>query len=321
MAPVRIRTLVAVALLATACRPGLRSSPTPLVEAEAAARTALATEQSLQALPAEARTVGVAPLLTADSALAPLGYALADLILTDLSRSAQLQVVERATLHALLRELALSGTGRIDSASAPRTGRLLQASQLVVGAMAPVGEAGLRLDSRVAEVATGRVQLAAAAETRLVDVLDAEKELVMQIFERLGVTLTPAELARVQERPTASLAALLAYGRAVRYEVEGLHAPAATEYARAARLDPDFELAQVRFHDLRAHADVWPLPVMPVTGQPRGFTATTGTLGSSMVDRVNPTYPFATASGDSRAAADPVFPVTHATVILTIVLP
>ena len=320
----RRRPVLAVpcALLAlAACSTTVQTTPTPIVEAEASARRAIANERTLGAPPAGGHTVGVAPLHSADSALAPLGYALSDLLLTDLSRSRQLQVVDRTALHAMLRELDLAASGRVDSTTAPRTGRLLRANQLIVGGIAGSGEGALRVDSRVADVASGRVELAASTNTRLEDVLDAEKALVFQLFERLGVTLTPAERAAVEQRPTANLAALFAYGRAVRYEVQGRYAPAAAEYARAARLDPGFAMAQTRLFDVTTQADMGPLPVVPVTGEQAGYSAGTTTLGSTMVDQINRTYPIVPSSATSRTAADPIFPITQATILITVILP
>ena len=322
-----IRVLAALGLL-VAPLAGCRTlgSPTPLAEADAAVQEAMAAEQATGAAPAPIapgglRTVGVVPLRASDSSLVPLGYALADLLLTDLSRSRQLRVVERAQLHALLRELDLAASGRVDSASAPRAGRLLRASDLVLGGIASSGT-GLRVDSRVADVASGRVDVAVSADTRLDDVLAAQSQIALRVFERLGVSLTPAERAAIEARPTRSLSALLAYGRAVRYEVEGNYAAAAAEYARAVREDRGFAAARDRAYDLRAHADVWPLPVVPVTGgsSPGGYTASTGTLGTTLVDRINRPFSGGTSSGAS-SPADPSFPGTQVTIIITVVLP
>ncbi len=317
------RALLPVAALALAgCRTGAGGGPTPIVGADAAARAALASEATLGNVAAGTRTVGVVPLTAGDSALEPLGYALADLILTDLSRSRQLKVVDRAELHAVLRELKLASAGRMDSATAPRTGRLLRASQLIVGGVAPGDGAGaLRVDTRTADVASGRLDVAVTTNTTVNNVLDAEKAIVFRLFDALGVTLTPAERAEIEQRPTRNLAALLAYGRAVRYEVEGRYSSATAEYARAARLDAGFGMARSRLYDLRAHADVWPLPVVPVSGVSRGYTAGASTLGAAMVDNVNRTFAFGTSAPDVRSAADPVFSAAQATIILTIKLP
>lgn len=318
-----LRLLIPAAALALAgCRTGIGGGPAPFVAADAAARAALASERSLGALPADTRTVGVVPLTAGDSALEPLGYALADLLLTDLSRSRQLKVVDRAELHAVLRELDLAAAGNVDSLTAPRTGRLLRASQLIVGGVASGdGAGGIRVDTRTADVASGRLDVAVTTNTTLTNVLDAEKAIAFRLLEALGVTLTPAERAAIEQRPTRNLSALLAYGRAVRYEVEGRYGPATAEYARAARLDASFAMARSRLYDLRAHADVWPLPVVPVNGESRGYSAGTTTLGNAMVNNVNHTFAFGTSTPGSRSAADPAFPAAQATIILTIKLP
>ncbi len=315
------RALLTVAALALAgCRTG--AGPAPIVGADAAARAALASEATLGNAPVGTRTVGVVPLTAGDSDLEPLGYALADLLLTDLSRSRQLKVVDRAELHAVLRELDLASAGRMDSATAPRTGRLLRASQLIVGGVASGDGAGaLRVETRTADVASGRLEVAVTTNTTINNVLDAEKAIAFRLFDALGVTLTPAERAAIEQRPTRNLAALLAYGRAVRYEVEGRYGPATAEYARAARLDAGFNMARNRLYDLRAHADVWPLPVVPVSGDSRGYTAGTSMLTTAMVDNVNRTFAFGTSTPDVRSAADPVFSAAQATIILTIKLP
>ena len=73
--------------------------------------------------------------------------------------------------------------------------------------------------------------------------------------------------------------------------------------------------------DLRSHADVWPLPVVPFTGQPVGYTVGIGMLGTSVVDRINRTYPIVTTNADSRTAVDPSFPITSATLLITVILP
>ena len=304
-------------LFLAACGHG---SATPITDADAAARAAVANERALVATATDPRTVGVVPLAAADSALEPLAFAIADFLLTDLSRSRQLTVVDRTELHAILRELDLAGSGRVDSATAPRTGHLLRAGRLVVGAIGPAAREAVRLDARTADVNSGRVVVAGTADATLSQVLDAEKTIALRIFDALGVTLTPAERVAVEARPTRNLAALLAYGRAVRYEVEGAYASAAAEYSRASLLDPNFRLARRRLSDLQAHADMWPLPVVPAFEHSPGFTVGVGTLGAVMIDNVNRTFPVGTR-GDSRSPADPAFPITQATVILTVVLP
>src|SRR5688572_19931288 len=138
-APVlRALTLCGFALVACRPAPSGRVGPDPTTEAELAARRAVAAEQSIRADTLPVRSLGVAPFSVdgVDTALAPLAYALADLLMTDLARSAQLRIVDRLRLDALLREVRLVEAGRVDTATAPRVGRLVGARRLVIGALA-----------------------------------------------------------------------------------------------------------------------------------------------------------------------------------------
>ena len=241
--------IVALTLGACATAGPMRVNPARVAEAEEFARRAVANEQTRGAgdsLPE--RTVGVTPLRVSatDSSLQPLGYGLADLLMTDLAQSRSLRVVDRLRLDALLRELDLVTAGRVDGGTAPRVGRLVQARRLVVGSAAQQPGNQVMIEAGVADVATGELRTAVTATASLDDILDAEKELAFKLFDALGVQLTPAERLAVEQRATQNLAALLAYSRGVRFEVEGQFDAAASEYRNALRLDPGFSMAGTR---------------------------------------------------------------------------
>jgi hypothetical protein len=80
----------------------------------------------------------------------------------------------------------------------------------------------------------------------LASIFDAEKSLAYRLFEELGVTLTPAERAAVEQRPTANLTAFLAYSRGVRDEAFGQYAAAAANFRAAVTADPSFGAARTR---------------------------------------------------------------------------
>src|SRR5215207_5259015 len=240
--------------LAASCRAPAtgKSAPDRVTEAEALARKAIADERSINPTSFPDRSLGVAPFAVSasDTALAALGYGLADILITDLQRSGQLQLVDRLRLDALLREVQLVDAGRVDPATAPRVGMLVGARRLVIGALGQRPGGLLAIDARVADVATGDVRAAISASAPLADILAAEKQLALRLLTQLGVNLTPAARARIEERPTRNIAALLAYSRAVRYEVRGDYQRAATEYRAALRLDPAFALATDKLNQL-----------------------------------------------------------------------
>jgi TolB-like protein len=221
--------------------------------AEEAARRAIATEQGFDASSLAPHSVGVPPFDVAiqDTMLSPLGYGLADLLMTDLARSANLQVVDRLRLDAVLQEIRLVEAGRVDTTTGPRVGRLIRARQLVLGGLSQRSAGELAIDARIADVTTGEVRTAVSATAKLEDILRAEKELAFELFDQLNVSLTPAERAAVEQLPTKNVAALLAYSRGVRFQVEGRYEAAAREYRQAVQLDPGFQPAAERLDDVQ----------------------------------------------------------------------
>jgi hypothetical protein len=265
-------------------------------------------------------TVGVPPFATSgqDTTLSPLSYALADLVATDLSRSKSVRIVERARFGEVLRELDLAASGRVDSATAPRVGRLVSAERLVFGSVQALPDGRtLRLGARIGDVERATVTQAVDAQAPLAEILAAEKALVLRLFESLGVVLTPGEKAEVEQQPTRNIAALLAYGRGVQRTYEGDYRGAAAAFRDAQRLDPGFREARTRELQVRSFGAMG-------TGSPvaiPGVRPLDGAIAST-VDRLN--RPLDLVTNVSRAvstALDPAFPASQATVIITITRP
>jgi TolB-like protein len=295
---------------------GTTRSPGAIIAAEdSIARATIQRERSLDPSTYPPRSVGVGPLrVTAtDTSLAPLGYGLADLIITDLSRSQQLVVVDRIRLDALLRELRLASTGRVDSATAPRVGRLVGARRIVIGEVMELPGGQLRLGSRVAETQTGAISAVASATGRIDAIFDLEKRLVFELFDGLQVTLTPRERAEVEQRPTRNIAALLAYSRGVRAEVLGNLPLATSEYEAATRLDPNFRLARTKFDGASRRMTGGPSRIAEAGGE--GRLRSVSRLALDAVNR-----PLAPVESD---VTQPAFANAQrrGTLIITVILP
>ncbi len=281
-------------------------------ELEVQAKAAVAQEASLSSIPGSPRTIAVLPLEFAgrDSSLAALGPGLSDLLITDLARVSQLTVVERARLDALLDEVTRSANGRVDAATAVRSGRLLRAGRLVRGTITQPDGKALRADAAVVDVATSRMQSPVNADFAIDAVLDAEKRLVFAILAQLGVTPTPAERAAIEQRPTRSLSAFLAYSRGIAAEDAGRFDEAARLFGEAARQDPGFSgarAAESRTLQTSIGTAATPLAVEAAiggaesavvaaaqTGSAAEVSRLAGTLGSAR-DDLNPS-PAATAA-------------------------
>lgn len=218
----------------------------------AAAKTAVAQEQQLAQVSGAPNVVAVLPLSFsgADSSLEPLERGFAELLTIDLARSSRLTVVERVRLQAVLDELKLQGSGATDSSTNVRAGRILQAGRLVQGAIVQ-GTDALRVDALVIDVPTTRVAGTANDAQTLDQLLTLEKNIALALFQQLGVTLSTAERNAIEQRPTRSLAAFLAYSRGLLLEDEGQFDGAETFFDNATRLDPNFGAAQAKSREAR----------------------------------------------------------------------
>jgi tetratricopeptide (TPR) repeat protein len=262
------------------------------------ARAALAREAELSQQPGDAQTVAVLPIqVTGDSIYQPLSRGLAQMLTSDLALLQRFRLVERMQLAALLDEMQLGQTGRVDQASAARVGLLVRAGRMVQGLAAIPGERDTRLEASVL-LGSGEVTTPAAATGRLKDLLKMEKEVVVGLAGRMGYTLSEAERRAILENGTQNLAAFLAYSRALEAEDRGDYQAAAAEYAEAARLDPGFDAAREGLEATTAAPDVagadpsevTVLAAEPSEGPlPTGPEPTGAAMGSTIGD-LSPTH-------------------------------
>jgi len=210
-----------------------------------AARQAIARESLLARTPPGANTVAVMPFhyIGSDSSYRPLERGLAALVLTDLSRVHDLKLVERDRLQVLLDELALAGTGLVDPATGARSGRLVQAAQVVQGQFDLGAATELRLDATVVRAADAHVTATGSQADRLQALFEVEKAVVLQLLTKLGITLTPAERVAISERPTRDIQAFLLYSRGLEAQDRGDFGAAARAFGSAAQRDPGFGAA------------------------------------------------------------------------------
>jgi len=214
-------------------------------ELEFQARQALAQEAEITTLPPEPNTIAVMPFsyTGTNAEIAPLTRGFAQLMVTDLAKSRQVTVLERERMQAMVDEMRLGEQQRADPANAARSGRLLRAGRVVQGTLTDRDQ-NLRVDAAVVDVASAGVSSPASGENTLARLFDLEKQLVFQIFEGLGITLTDAERAQIEQRPTQNLQAFLAWSRGLEAEDRGDYAGARDLFEQATRLDPSFATAQ-----------------------------------------------------------------------------
>jgi tetratricopeptide (TPR) repeat protein len=131
-----------------------------------------------------------------------------------------------------------------------RAGRILQAGRLVQGSILQTGQQ-LRVDAAVIEVPTTRLAGTTVDDRTLDQLLTLEKNIAFGLLQQLGVTLTTAERNEIEQRPTRSLAAFVAYSRGLLLEDDGEFEGANACYQGALRLDPSFGAAQAKSQETR----------------------------------------------------------------------
>lgn len=268
-------------------------------ELAVAAKAAVAQEQQLSTQVASPLTVAVMPLrfVGADSSLKPLERGLAELLTTDLSRSSQLTVVERARLQALLDELALQQSGQTDATTNVRAGKIIQAGRIVSGQIVQ-NEQRLRVDAAIVNTTTSGVAGGAASENTLDQLFDIEKAIVLQLFDSLGVRLTTAERNAIEQRPTRSMQAFLAFSEGLQLEDQGRFSEAASRYQDAARMDPGFTQASQRSASAQAVATGAQLSAASIEG------GLAGTIEGDVAERAAQGGTSSSSGGSESSAAN-----------------
>ncbi|HXH62714.1 MAG TPA: tetratricopeptide repeat protein, partial [Gemmatimonadales bacterium] len=165
------------------------------------AKQAIAQESTVTHTPPPSNTVAVMPFRYSgtDSTYRPLERGLAALVVTDLGRVRDLQLVERERLQALLDEMKLSDNGRVDPSTGARSGRLVGAASVVQGQF-DVTPTQVRVDASVVRAADAQVAATGSGADQLRALFDIEKQVVFQLIDKLGITLTPAERVAISER-------------------------------------------------------------------------------------------------------------------------
>jgi TolB-like protein len=217
-----------------------------VTSADQEAKRALAAETQIDPTRIPARSLGILPFAASgsDTVLQSLGYAMAEFLMTDLSRSTEVQVVDRLRTEAILRELDLVDKGTVDPRSAPRVGKLVGARRLLIGDLHTAPNGAVQFDARIVDVLAGTVQTLVSATAPLDRAIDAEKVLALRVFEQLGITLTPAQRVAVEQRQTTNLAATVAFGKGLEAEAKGDVGAAATLFEEAAKRDATFLAAR-----------------------------------------------------------------------------
>lgn len=184
--------------------------------------------------------------------LAALRKGLAQMLVSDLSGVAGIRVVERERLQAVLAELELQKSRKIDPRTAAKIGKLLGAKYLVLGSYFEL-MGTLRTDARVVDVETGRVIRSFGVHGKPEDFLELEQKLGASVGEALtaqaDVKPQPEEVrcTAAATRPKApkrlAMETAIRYSQALDAKDGGDVTGAKKELEAVVAEQPDFQLA------------------------------------------------------------------------------
>ncbi|MCY7349016.1 MAG: tetratricopeptide repeat protein [Pyrinomonadaceae bacterium] len=170
---------------------------------------------------------------------------LADMLITNLSRSGKLTVLSRRQLHLLLERYGYRQGENIGFDAVLATARKSRAEWFITGSFAQIGEK-VRIDLQLHDTATGELRAAENLTVERAELILTEIDLLsLKIINHLGAAEndSPAQLTRVM---TNNLEAYRYYSLAVE-KAQAMHNREAIELLeKAIALDADFAMAHAR---------------------------------------------------------------------------
>jgi tetratricopeptide (TPR) repeat protein len=174
-----------------------------------------------------------------------LALGLAEFTAVDLAKISSLRVVDRIKINVILDELRISQSHYADTNIAPRVGRLLGSRQLVVGKVISSGNNDIRLEGALVNVIDSTISRTETNEGALNRFFNLQKDFVFDLIDTLGISLTREERDAIEEVPTESFLAFMAYSQGLYYQRRGLYETAENYFRNAVRLDAGFKEAAV----------------------------------------------------------------------------
>lgn len=183
--------------------------------------------------------------------LSALEVGLQQLLLTELSQSQELRVVERSAINEILRELELTRSDLVDPTTAAEVGRIVGARYAITGVFMDVfGD--FRMDGRIVNVETTEVMRAVEVRGGREGIYGMLVDLASRIMQ--GVELPPLAAAQREARESRSIPAhaVILYSRAQVYEDGGRTNEAIQLYRQIATEFPEMTEAREALDQLTA---------------------------------------------------------------------
>ena len=182
-----------------------------------------------------------------DSSLDWLGPSLAEMLRTDVGRSASLRTVPSDRIHQILRDLRISADSTFDPATLRKLAKFSNADTVIWGQYLKFGNE-IRIDATLEDVRRQRsiaLKAQAPSQSGLQAAID---QLAQSIRDGLSLSSdTLAELEATAFKPsTKSLEALRAYNEGLQLARQGKNSEALKKFQESIQADPEFALAYAK---------------------------------------------------------------------------
>ncbi|MDY6905402.1 MAG: tetratricopeptide repeat protein [Thermodesulfobacteriota bacterium] len=212
-----------------------------IAQSKKLAKEALAAEKSLAAAKPDSNTYAICYYadMTQDKNLQAFSKALAAMTISNLSKVNAIRIVERLRLQALMDEMALGQSGVVDPKTAPRTGKLLGAENIVTGTLSQ----DIQAVTALASASRGRVIGNAAVTVKKDNFFQLPGAIAADVVKMNNIPLNPAEANAIGAIHTKNMDAVLYYGKALDALDKEDWKTALNYFNKAIAADPGFELA------------------------------------------------------------------------------
>ncbi len=187
----------------------------------------------------------------------PLGRGISSMMISDLSSVKEIQLVERERMQDLIKEIDAQHSTYFDSTTAVKTGKMIGAEYVVVGAFATVKKQ-MRIDTRVVRVETGEIVKTAQVTGDEDKFFDLEQKLADRLVDGLGVALSPEEqqalAAQEKADSVGAVSTMLEFSKALASYDHGDYLDAVQEMAPAAKHAPNSMLIHLTYEEMKRRA-------------------------------------------------------------------
>ncbi|OHD57522.1 MAG: hypothetical protein A2014_04740 [Spirochaetes bacterium GWF1_49_6] len=117
-----------------------------------------------------------------------LRKAIADMLISDISESSEIEVVERENLQKIIEEQKLSLAGLVDEDQAIKIGQMLNAKKMIYGAFVISGN-DVRIDGKITDTESGKILATFSSKGLVKNILNMQNELAGKALTAMGVKM------------------------------------------------------------------------------------------------------------------------------------